>query len=128
MVKRVQWEFVNDCRQLLSERAKEIKQRDSSVRGDEEEGLDSFDVVAAEEVTEQGKSLADVTFQLKRYMGSHCQWVPTVTKLLTKDDPMDLITIAEGAHFMRLAFAITLGLCSRSSDQLQAFVNSAISP
>jgi sn1-specific diacylglycerol lipase len=105
MVKRVQWEFVNDCRQLLSERAKEIQQRDESVRGDEENGRDSFDIVA-KEVTKQGKSLSDVTFQLKRYMGSHCQWVPTVTKLLTKDDPIDVLTIAEGAHFMRLALAI----------------------
>ena len=104
MVKRVQQEHADNCRQLLLERAEQLCRQPESVN-DEEGGRGYFDD-AAEAVNAHGNSMEGVTFRLKRHVDNHYQWEPTVTKLLTKDNPVDVMTIAEGARFLKLSMAM----------------------
>jgi Lipase (class 3) len=106
MVKRVQQEYVDECRQLLVERVDEIRNVTICIE-DPELGSTAFDI-AAEMVIANNESTAGsgVTFRLKRHLGSHYQWEPSFSELLVADKLEDQIVIAEGARFMRLSLAI----------------------
>ena len=110
MVKRVQQEHREECRQLLLERIEEMRFLTESRRIQE---LGAMDMDAAVEQLLRSattmssiSSLCGVTFRLKRHMGGHHCWEPAISELLVDENLDDQIAIAEGARFMRLSWAI----------------------
>lgn len=105
MVTRVQQEFRDECRQLLLERVEELRLLSETAR-DQEIGATDIDITAEQVLTSANSSLSGVTFRLKRHMGSHCRWEPSISEVLVDENVEDQIAIAEGARFMRLSWAI----------------------
>lgn len=105
MVKRVQQEFRDECRQLLLERVEELRLLSETAR-DREIGATEIDIAAEQVLASDNSSLRGVTFRLKRHMGSHCRWEPSISEVLVDENLEDQIAIAEGARFMRLSWAI----------------------
>jgi sn1-specific diacylglycerol lipase len=105
MVKRVQQQFREECRQLLLERVEELRLLSETAR-DHEVGETEIDITAEQVLTSASTTLSGVNFRLKRHMGSHCCWEPSISEVLVDDELDDQIAIAEGARFMRLSWAI----------------------
>ena len=105
MVKRVQQEHRDECRQLLLERVEEIRQLTDTMR-EREVGATDMDLAAVQLLGSSSLSLRGVTFRLKRHMGNHRNWEPSISELLVDENRDDQIAIAEGVRFMRLSWSI----------------------